>query len=69
MVKKKALNLLKDGKPHSRYEIWEYVLSWGRYYLQQSMDRPLQQLEKDGVLKSKVIDGKKYYKINEAVSQ
>jgi len=63
-VRLKALECLKDGKPHSRYELWSSILSWGRYYLQQSMDRPLQKLEENGVVRSKVINGVKYYKMN-----
>ena len=61
-VRKKAMYLLADGKPHSKYEIRDSVLSWGRRYDQQSIDRVLQLL--DGtILKSKKIGKVIYYKI------
>ena len=64
-VRTKALHFLKDGKAHSKYEIRDSVLAWqDRHYDEQSIDRTLQHMVQDSILRSKKIDGKIYYKIN-----
>jgi len=62
-AKSKILYLLKDERPHSKYDIRAYVNSWSRHYDEQTIDRQLQRL--DGtILRSKRIDNKLYYKLN-----
>ena len=63
-VKVKILHFLSDQRPHSKYAIREYVMSWGRPYDQQTIDRQLQLLVSGTILRSKRIDNKIWYRMN-----
>ncbi len=62
-VKLKVLNYLKGVDKADKYSIRAEVLSWGRVYDQQTIDRTLQRLTKEEVLLSKRHENKMWYRI------